>query len=155
MTPLLTTLVFSLLACLLLVDSASAWHTEIRDHDMLAFGHSRRSQLVSKREFASTTTTSRRRRKLAEADSHRESQSRSWHILHSATSPHDLDYSHTVDISNKSTPRYSKQQDTRRTTPLVRGDNAHSDNNTAEEENEMDLSAATDVTACMSDFGCF
>jgi hypothetical protein len=104
-----------------------------------------------------------------DADNHRESQSqsqsRSWHILHSATSPHDLEYSHdrtsTVDVSrncdNKSTPRYFKRQQAGETrgTPFVRGCQ-HDDNNTAEEENEMmDLPAVTDVTACMSDFGCF
>ena len=151
MKPLLTPLAFSLIA-LLLIDGASAWHTEIRDHDMLALGHSRRATLATKRVSTSPTTTitSRRKQGGAHLVHGRESQSRSWHILHSATSPHDTDYSHTVDVSSKSTPRHSKQQETR--TPFVRGDNH---DNTSEEESEIDLVAPTDVTACIYDFGCF
>lgn len=153
MTPLPTPLALFSLIALLLIVGTSAWHTEIRDHDMLAFGHSRRSLVATNRESTSTTATSRRRKggaHLVDVDIHRESQSRSWHILHSTRSSHDSEYSHTVDASSKSSPRYSKQQETR--TPFVRGDNH---DNTAEEENELDLPAATDMTACISDFGCF
>jgi hypothetical protein len=156
MTPLT---LFSLLA-LLMIDGSSAWHTEIRDHDMLAFGHSRRSTLATNRESTSTVSTSSRRKGgIADADNihgESQSQSRSWHILHSTRSSHDSEYSNTADnVSRKSTPRRSKQQDTR--TPVgVRGrDNHHNDNTAAEEENDLDLSAATDMTACISDFGCF
>jgi hypothetical protein len=148
----MTPLAFSLIAWLL-VDGTSAWHTDVRDHDILAFGHSRRAPVTSKRE--PTSTSSRRKgARLADADSHRESQSRSWSILHSARSSHDSEYSHTVGASSKSPPRDSRQRKTRRT-PFVRGDQE----NTTEEEDEMErlnqLAAATDMTACMPDFGCF
>jgi hypothetical protein len=161
MTPLLTPLaLFYLIACLLLIDGTSAWHTEIRDHDILAFGHSRRAPVATNRGESTTTNTTNRRKQVdadnIHGESQSQSQSRSWHILHSTRSSHDSDYSHTVDnVSRKSTPRRSKQQDTR--TPVgVRGrDNHHNDNTAAEEENDLDLSAATDMTACISDFGCF
>jgi hypothetical protein len=147
MTPLLTPLAFSLIASLLLIDGASAWHTEIPDHDMLAFGISRRgAPVATKREI---TTTSRRRKGAAHLV---DSRSRSC-CIHPERSSHASEYSHSVDPSSKSTPRHSKQQETR--TPFVRGDHG----NTTEEENETELVAqlvaATDVTACMSDFGCF
>jgi hypothetical protein len=157
MTPLLTPLAFSLLAWLL-IDGTSAWHTDIRDHDMLAFGHSRRAPVVTKRE--PTSTSSRRKQgaaHLVDADIHSEPSSRSSSILHSRRLSHDPEYSHTVDASTKSTPRHSNQQETRTRNPLVRSD--HDENNTTEEEDEMErlnqLAAAADMTACMPDFGCF
>jgi hypothetical protein len=50
MTPLPTPLAFSLILVLLLIDGASAWHTEIRDHDMLAFGRRATVAANNKRE---------------------------------------------------------------------------------------------------------
>lgn len=143
MTPLLTPLALSLIA-LLLIDGTSAWHTERRDYNMLAFGHSRRAPVATTKRETSTTTSSRRKG----AHVVDESQSRSWRI-HTTRSSHTAEYSHTVDVSSKSTPRNSKHQET--SSPFVQGDGG----NTSEEENEMELFAATDMTACMSDFGCF
>jgi hypothetical protein len=148
MTPLPTPLAFSLILALLLIDGASAWHTEIRDHDMLAFGRDeQRWQQTTNEKNTSTSST---------------------HITITITLVayttfskiiHDSEYSHTVDVSSNLGEYCSKIFKQRRRLeqiPFVRGDQQHhDDNSTAEEETALDLPAVTDVTACMSDFGCF